>query len=151
MNVLPTGSPPDPLVLDAWAMLAYFLVQPEAPPVRNYLRQAVHDQARLYISAINVAEVFYMTWRKKGRSKASQVVRVLGKLPLTIVPATLGRALRAAEIKAQYSSAKAQFSLADAFATALAEELGCPVVTGDPEFKLVETLVSIQWLRTPHP
>jgi len=37
-------------------------------------------------------------------------------------------------------------SLADCFAVALAQELDCPVLTGDPEFRKLEELVTIEWL-----
>jgi len=52
------------------------------------------------------------------------------------------RVLAAAHIKARYP-----VSYADAFAIALANELGATVVTGDPEFKEVESVVAVLWLR----
>ena len=38
-------------------------------------------------------------------------------------------------------------SYADAFAIALAQELNATIVTGDPEFRSVEKIVDILWLR----
>jgi len=38
-------------------------------------------------------------------------------------------------------------SLADCFAVALAQSLECPVVTGDPEFRKLEDIVKVEWLR----
>jgi predicted nucleic acid-binding protein len=37
-------------------------------------------------------------------------------------------------------------SYADAFAVALAQELDAPVLTGDPEFRVVERLVQVDWI-----
>jgi len=47
----------------------------------------------------------------------------------------------AAQIKTQYP-----ISYADAFAVALAQELNAIIVTGDPEFKQVESIVTLFWL-----
>ncbi|HEX16514.1 MAG TPA: type II toxin-antitoxin system VapC family toxin [Deltaproteobacteria bacterium] len=52
-----------------------------------------------------------------------------------------GGVLAAAHIKAQYAVA-----YADAFSVSLAQELGATVVTADPEFKRVASLVDILWL-----
>ena len=49
--------------------------------------------------------------------------------------------MRAAEIKAQYA-----ISYADCFAAATAEKLSASIITGDPEFKKVEHLVSVDWI-----
>jgi len=49
--------------------------------------------------------------------------------------------MRAAEIKAQYA-----ISYADCFAAATAEKLSASIITGDPEFKKVESLVSVDWI-----
>ncbi len=50
--------------------------------------------------------------------------------------------LEAAEIKAQHPIA-----YADAFIVATALREGALIVTGDPDFKKVEHLVSIEWMR----
>jgi predicted nucleic acid-binding protein len=49
--------------------------------------------------------------------------------------------MAAARLKARHT-----ISYADAFAVALAQELGAPVVTGDREFEHVESLVEVLWL-----
>jgi ribonuclease VapC len=53
----------------------------------------------------------------------------------------MDRILAAAQIKAQYP-----ISYADAFAVALAQELNAAIVTGDSEFKQVESIVKLSWL-----
>jgi predicted nucleic acid-binding protein len=50
--------------------------------------------------------------------------------------------MEAAHIKAHRA-----VSYADAFVVALAQQHGAHVVTGDPEFKMVEDLVSVYWLE----
>ncbi|MFQ5486069.1 MAG: PIN domain-containing protein [Desulfobacterales bacterium] len=49
--------------------------------------------------------------------------------------------MSASEIKAEYA-----ISYADCFAVATAQKLGASIVTGDPEFKKVESLVKIEWI-----
>jgi ribonuclease VapC len=58
-----------------------------------------------------------------------------------LIEAGKARALAAAEIKAQYP-----LSYADAFAVAAAMEFSAAIVTGDPEFKAVESYASVLWL-----
>lgn len=51
------------------------------------------------------------------------------------------RVRAAAHLKARH-----HISYADAFAVALAQELGATLVTGDPEIREVENLVGVEWL-----
>ena len=64
------------------------------------------------------------------------------RLPITLCGFDEKRVIAAAHVKARHP-----VSYADAFAVALAQELKAVVVTGDPEFKKVEPLVSVLWLR----
>lgn len=63
-------------------------------------------------------------------------------LPITFCPVTEDRIFAAARLKAEHS-----MSYADAFAAALAQELGATLVTGDPEFKSVESQLAVMWLQ----
>jgi uncharacterized protein len=145
-----TGSNPESFVLDAWALTAYLLGEPEGEIMRAYLGRAARQQIKLHVSVINLGEAFYMTWRKRSRQLAEEAVQsVLFNLPIVYESVNVQRALRSAEIKAEYSKAKSPLSFADSFAVALAEELSCPVLTGDPEFKQVETIIKVIWLRHP--
>lgn len=140
------GSRNNRLVLDSFALLAYFFKEPNGDTVRGLLRRAAHRELKPYLSVINLGECFYMAWRKGGSTKAQSIIRTIHRLPITLAEITEARALRAATIKAIYSGSKQQLSFADAFAVALAEELDCPVVTDDPEFRAVESLITVTWL-----
>jgi ribonuclease VapC len=72
---------------------------------------------------------------------AQEIIRQLEILPLQFCPCDQVLALEAAKIKADYPMA-----YADAFTVATALREGAAVVTGDPEFRLVEHLVTIDWL-----
>jgi len=60
---------------------------------------------------------------------------------LEILPVGRELAMIAAHIKARHAMA-----YADAFAAALAQETAATLVTGDPEFKLLEPILNIHWL-----
>lgn len=100
------------------------------------------------MTLINLGEVAYIVEREQGADAANAVWanfladnhpdgRVIRFLD---VDAPLVR--RAAAIKAGGG-----ISYADCFAAAAAERLGCPVLTGDPEFAKAEKLgIAVDWL-----
>lgn len=81
--------------------------------------------------------------RERGTQKATEMLDDIHHLPITLCGIDEKRVLAAAHIKANYP-----VSYADAFAIALAQEFGATVVTGDPEFKEVESVVPVLWLRS---
>ena len=133
-------------VLDSFALLAYFQAEAGGLRVRELLEAARDGQAALELSLINAGEVYYLASREQGRTRADEMLRDLRDLPITFQPATEERIFAAARLKAQYP-----ISYADAFAIALAQELGATVVTGDPEFKTVAAQVKILWLPPESP
>ncbi len=97
----------------------------------------------LHLSLINWGEIYYTVEREQGSAFARQLVHDIERLPILLMPVDRKRVEAAAHIKSRYSA-----SYADAFAIALAMEIGAELVTGDPEFKSVSTLVPIRWLQT---
>lgn len=128
-------------VLDSFAVLAYFQAEPSGLKVKDLLKQARTGEALAFLSLINLGEIVYNVGRRRGDAAAVEVVQDIARLPIQLAKTTLDRVLAAAYIKAYHA-----VSYADAFAVALAQELDATVVTGDPEFKQVESLVKIGWL-----
>jgi len=130
-------------VLDSWALVAFFEDEPAAAAVEEIIDQAARDMHRLYLSAVNWAEVYYGTMREVSREAAEKHADIIRTLPITIVGVgdDLKLARQAATFKAGY-----RISLADAFAAALAKEKRAELVTGDPEFKALEKEIKISWL-----
>jgi predicted nucleic acid-binding protein len=128
-------------VLDSFALLAYFQAEPAALKVRDLLRQARDDEAGVFLSLINLGEILYTVERKLGREASHEILQDVLTLPVRVAEVTMDRVVSAARIKAGFP-----ISYADAFAAALALELTAPVVTGDPEFKRVESIVRVLWL-----
>ena len=128
-------------VVDSYALMAYLGGEAGAEQVKALLRQGQRNGATIYLSLINLGEVAYIIERRYGSERLQEVLARLAQLPITIVEVPHERVLAAAHIKAHHA-----VSYADAFAIALAQEKGAPVVTGDPEFKKVEHLVKVVWL-----
>jgi ribonuclease VapC len=128
-------------VLDANALLAYFLAEPGADVVRRSLDAASSGEAELHMSLINYGECVYNVERRYGLAAVTRLQMFLDNYPITYHEVDQRRVLEAAHIKARYP-----ISYADAFAAALAEELGATLITGDPEFHAVEHLVAVEWL-----
>ena len=129
------------VVLDTWAMLAYLDGEPAGAQVRQILRRARKKQISLLFSLINYGECLYIIEREQGLQKAQRAVGIIDQLALRVAPADRPLVFEAAHVKARYS-----VSCADAFSIALAKRNGGAVMTGDPEFKLVESEVTVHWL-----
>ena len=127
-----------PIVLDSFALIAYLRAEPAGAKVTAHLQAAQAGKTRLFLSFINLAEVYYKTIREQGLDKGREVIAILRALPIEIVSLSDEFTLRAAEVKAAHP-----MSFADCFATALAQEKHASILTGDPEFKSVEKLVPI--------
>jgi ribonuclease VapC len=128
-------------VLDSFALLAYFQAEPAALEVKEILRQARNEDAVVLLSLINLGEIIYTVERKLGRDISRETLQDVLTLPISVTEITMDRVLSAAHIKANFP-----ISYADAFTVALAQEMAATVITGDPEFKLVESLVDVLWL-----
>lgn len=127
-------------VLDSYAVLAYLEGEPGASLVVDLLRRAGED-AVIFMSLINFGEVAYIAERERGARQAAAILQDIRSQPIRLAGVNERRVLAAAHIKACYP-----LSYADAFAIALAQELDATVVTGDPEFKAVESFVPVLWL-----
>lgn len=132
-------------VLDSWALVAFFEDEPAASQVEEVLDQASSNQHRLYLSAINWAEIYFSTMREVSQEAADRHAEIIAQLPIEIVGLTddLHLARQAAIFKARH-----RLSLADAFAAALAKEKRAELLTGDPEFRALEGEIKLRWLNT---
>lgn len=135
-------------VLDAWAILALLQgEEPAASVVAELLATAGHNKVKVYISLINLGEVFYSIGKRKGEEAARETLEELYHLPIVVSPAEHDLVLKAATLKIHHP-----LSYADAFAVALAQSLDAPVVTGDPEICSLPGEFSVEILhRTRQP
>jgi len=128
-------------VLDSFALLAHLGDEAGAARVRAVLKAASLGRAQVFVSAINLGELVYITECERGLVQAQMALNAVEQLPIQILEATRERVLAAAHIKASHA-----ISYADAFVVAAAQEMGATILTGDPEFRTVEGPVSVEWL-----
>lgn len=128
-------------LLDSFAVLQWTQKEQGWQRIKNLLELAKKDRETLIMSQINLGEVYYKSIRMIGLASAKKFLETFYLLPIDIIHPSHNLIWRAAEIKAEYPIA-----LADCFAIATALESDAIILTGDPEFKIVEKLVTIEWI-----
>ena len=129
------------ILFDSHAILKFSQDEKGADLVEQFLQKSQKGCLKAYMSEINLGEVYYQTIRKIGLESAQQYLERLTQLPFKIVTPTSELIMYAAEIKAQYA-----ISYADCFAAATALKYSAAIITGDPEFRKIESLVKINWV-----
>lgn len=130
-----------PLVLDSWPVLALFDDPQKAVRAEHEITRALDSKRRTVISVVNAGEIWYAFLRRRTRDDAEQALERLSKMGLELVGIDWAIARQAAEYKA-----RGGISYADCFGAALARRIGGQVLTGDPEFAVVEDEVDIIWI-----
>ncbi len=128
-------------VLDSYALLAHFEDEAGGEQVRKILKAAQAGKTKLFLSVINLGEVYYNTLRERGREQADEVWFIAEQLPISIVDADTDMTREAARLKGVHAVA-----YADCFAAALGVRKKAKVVTGDPEFKKFGADVAVEWI-----
>jgi predicted nucleic acid-binding protein len=126
-------------VLDSYALLAYLKGEPGSQAIRIALDETGN---RVLMNDINIGEVYYILARERGNDRADHFLNsILPSLPIEIVSNDTEMVIQAARIKARHTIA-----YADCFAVATALRESAAVLTGDPEFKAVDSLIAIEWI-----
>jgi uncharacterized protein len=128
-------------VLDSFALMAYLRDEAGAEAMENLLVAAGRKDSPLHMSNVNYAEVKYSILKKDGAEAWTAAANVLQGLPINFHSTNRVLADMAADFKARF-----KISLAGAFAAALVKEKKAQLVTGDPEFKLLDKEIKINWL-----
>ena len=128
-------------VLDSFALLALLGGEPGGDAVADLMQQAQEGETRLLMTWVNIGEVAYIVERRWGMERLHTALAIVEATALETVPVERELALMAAHIKAEHAIA-----YADTFAAALAQRAGATLVTGDPEFKLLDDVLDIHWL-----
>ena len=129
-------------VLDSFALLAYLQDEPVASRIEKLLENAHQGKGRLLLSIINLGELLYITERRGGIARAQDALALIRQLPIDILLADEQTVFSAAHIKANHA-----ISCADSFVAAIAMQEEAVILTGDPEFQSVETLIQLEWLE----
>jgi len=133
------------LVLDSYALIGYLENESFSDQIEKVLNLAKRGQARLYLHAINLGEVYCITLRRAGRDLADLAYARIKAFPVERIESLDEELLlTAATLKAGFP-----ISYADAFVAATAKTRGCPLLTGDPEFEALENdgIIAVKWLK----
>ena len=134
------------MVLDAHALMVLFNDEPGAEEVEKILLKAESGNPRLLMSIINWGEIYYSIMRGASQEIADSKSHEIAGMRIELVPVDA----RDLELIRQAAVFKAinKMSYADCFAAALAKIRNAELVTGDPDFKVVENeLKRIRWLK----
>ncbi len=128
-------------VLDASAAVHYLQDGAGAGKFEQLVTDARSQQVQLFMSVLNLGEVYYLTWQREGEEKARQAVASLSHLPIQIVPVDLLQSLKAGELKAVH-----KIPYVDCIAAALALQRQATLVTSDHDFDKLGRHFPILWI-----
>ena len=133
------------MVLDAHALMVLFNDEAGAEEVEKILLKAESGNPRLLMSVINWGEIYYSIMRGASQEIADSKAHEIAGMRIELVPvdaSDLDLIRQAAVFKATK-----KMSYADCFAAALAKTKNAELVTGDRDFRAVESdLKKIHWL-----
>ena len=133
------------MVLDAHALMVLFNDEPGADEVEKILLKAESGNPRLLMSIINWGEIYYSIMRGASHEIADSKSHEIAGMRIELVPVD-ARDLELVRQAAVFKASK-KMSYADCFAAALAKTRSAELVTGDREFRVVESeLKKIRWL-----
>src|ERR1700690_2334823 len=128
-------------VLDTWAVIAYLEDEPSGAQVEELIATAHEEQIPIYMSVVNVGEVWYTLAREVSEDEARAGVKSLRDLRIQFENVDWDLAQEAARFKSQH-----RMSYADCYAAALAKTQKADLVTGDNEFKPLDGEIKISWV-----
>lgn len=127
-------------IYDSFAILKLFQKEQGYHKVARLVNQDLKRNETPLLQIINFGEIIYRTKRDFGEQAKLRAIRNVISLGFRIVPASDAIVYAAAELKGSYA-----ISYADAFLLATALREKATIVTGDPEFKKVQSLCRIEW------
>jgi len=118
------------IVFDSFALISVFEEEKGHERVTHLLAEIAEEKHDGFLSVVNLGEVYYMLFRKRGKERAELALHSVFQMPLEIINADVALTYEAAKLKANY-----KMSYADAFAGALTIAKKGTLITGDKEFK----------------
>ena len=131
------------MVLDSWALLAFFEDAPAAEVVETILLDGESGKHHLFLCAPDWCEIYASIMSRVSQQVAEEKTRQIGELPVELVG--VGDDLAVVRQAAIYRATH-RLASACAFAGALAKTRKATLVTGDQAFRALEDQFKIQWL-----
>jgi predicted nucleic acid-binding protein len=132
---------PKSFVLDSWSIIAFLEDEPSGQKIADQIATAHDEGIPIYMSVVNVGEVWYIIAREISETEADGSIKQLRELRIQFKDADWELTKEAARFKSQH-----RMSYADCYAAALAIAMKADLVTGDTEFKAIEGAVNIKWV-----
>ena len=129
------------LVLDSWSVIAYLEDEPSGQQVAELIAGAHEEGIPIYMTVVNAGEVWYIIAREISEQEANNSIKELQELRIQLVEVGWELTQEAARFKAHN-----KMSYADCYAAALAKVRKADLVTGDGEFRAIESHIQIQWV-----
>ncbi len=131
-------------VLDSFALIGFLENEKFASRLEKLLKQARKGKTLVYLHALHLGEVYYITLREQNQNVADLACARIKSFPVRYIDIIDDELLQ----KAGWLKAIYPISYADAFAAAMAIIHNSSLLTGDPEFKKLEKKesISIEWL-----
>jgi len=129
------------IVLDSWAIMAYLEDEPSAERIADIIADAHDNSVPLMMSVANAGEVWYIIARRASAAEADRTIALLQQIGIEFINIDWPLTKIAAGFKL-----KGNISYADCFAAALAKHNKSTLLTGDREFKQLESELTIDWL-----
>ena len=133
------------IVLDAHALMVLFNDESGAEEIEKILLKAESGNPRLLMSVINWGEIYYSIMRGASQEIADAKAHEIAGMRIELVPVDVGD-LELIRQAAAFKATK-KMSYADCFAAALAKLRNAELLTGDRDFKAVESDLKVGWLR----
>ncbi len=136
----------DIFVMDACALIAFFNGEKGSTVILKLFKKAQKEEAKLFLHAINLCEIYYDCYRSSSKEKALELLNKIEKLPVEIIYEVDRELIE----EAGRFKATERLSLADAFAVALSViKKGRLVRSDHGEFDVIEKkgLAEFYWLR----
>jgi len=114
------------MVVDSSALVAIFLLEPDAPA----LTRTIATASRAHISAANLVETLIVLTSKTRRDVRGDVSDLLGRSEVEVSPVTAAQAWLAGEAFRRFGKGRhpAALNLGDCFAYALAKDMDLPLL-----------------------
>jgi len=131
-------------LIDSWPILEWMKGrEPAGTRFEELVDAALREKIKLSISRMNYGEVLYSIAKDFPLDERDRHLENLRNLPLNIYSVSDSLLDEAVALKSVYS-----LSYADCFCAAQAMRLQIPIITGDPEFRLLESdgLLKLQWV-----
>jgi len=135
----------DVFVLDSCALIALTNKEKGADIVADILKQANHNNVRLYMNRVNLYEVYYGFYREYGKEYALNVIENVEDSHILVTEFDREIFLEAGRLKTTY-----KISLADSIAIAQTILLRGSILTADHhEFNAIEGKENLvfNWIR----